>query len=1232
VNKRFRFADVACIAAFLGAAALGGAAAAVEPGAPRPSGHTLHLAEFAFDPLSQQPTLPQGWDRSVQGAPDLHLIQFDGPIPGDAFDRLRAAGVEPVQYVFPDTYIVWGQSTDRDRLRGQRRVRWTGDFAPAFRVQPQWRDRRGELIDMRVLIYRGAHVDTVVAALSKIGSAIGSPSVINDKFAIAGLRLPGELMRFAAAIPGVYSIQPIGGEWSARAEVSDQININDLDEFNIAVPGYQTWLSGVGLDGTGVNVAIVDEGIDELHPDLAGSSLPCIGGSCTVAPSIHGTHVAGIVTGNGSSGAMDANGFLRGLGVAPGSRILEQEFIMYRFLPGGVSELISDSSRSGATISNNSWGTSSTPLGYNADALMIDAGVRDANSATSGNQSIFYVQAFGNGNGGVSSQGTPDEAKNIFVVGSTWAINSANGNPNPNVDSLSSNSAHGPALDGRRIPHLVAPGCYVDSTKPNVGGGYEHGLLCGTSMAAPQVSGAAALFTQYYRGLQGTTSDPSPALIKAALMATGRDLSGHQDADGVLLSHRPDNKQGWGRLDLAALVTPPPGSVIHHDQARVFEESGENWLREVTPVNPSQPMRIMLVWTDAPGPGLGGSTPAWSNNLDLVVEGGGSTYLGNVFGSNGWSATGGTADFKNNAEGVFLNLPPGQVTIRVLATNINSDGIPNVGDHVDQDFALVCTNCAYASGFDLDPHPVTSDVCAPAAAKYAIAVEQHLGYATPVTLSVSGVPAGATAGFDVNPATPGGRSLLSIAPGTVADGNYDLQLDGNAPGISRSSPLYLRLRTSLPAVAALSLPSAGAVNVSPQPTLEWTSVPWAASYVVEVSTDATFHSIFYSAYSDTATDKVGQILAEATQYFWRVRARNACGFGAFSTTSSFTTRNVPDVLLVDDDWDYWGDFQATYRSALNALPLSPYFYPVTYDVWDVYAVMLQKEPDYSALALYKKVIWWSGNEDFYAGPSLFSELELPKYFDRRGGCLLVSSADYRFARGSLTDFMKQRLGVGTIVEDSEQNQVTGQGAVFGGLPTVNLKNLANDYSDSVSPAATAELAYAGNMGNAGVDKNGAYYRTAFVGFGLERLFTAADRERSLLKFLQWCDGLAGVDGDGDGVANGADCVPGDASVWTAPSPVTNLMLSKGTTGFQWSQPPSGGGAVYDVLRSGAAADFWNATCVASGISQTTVPSAGDVNPNPGEIFFYLVRARSACGTAPMGTGNHGTPRQGTACK
>jgi hypothetical protein len=102
-------------------------------------------------------------------------------------------------------------------------------------------------------------------------------------------------------------------------------------------------------------------------------------------------------------------------------------------------------------------------------------------------------------------------------------------------------------------------------------------------MAAPQVSGAAALFTQYYRGLPGVTANPSPALTKAALMAAGRDLAGHQDADAVALGHRPDNKQGWGRLDVAALVTPPPGRICRPDP----HLRGRGNLARVTPVAPS---------------------------------------------------------------------------------------------------------------------------------------------------------------------------------------------------------------------------------------------------------------------------------------------------------------------------------------------------------------------------------------------------------------------------------------------------------------------------------------------------------------------------------------------------------------------------------------------------------------------------------------------------------------------
>ena len=60
--------------------------------------------------------------------------------------------------------------------------------------------------------------------------------------------------------------------------------------------------------------------------------------------------------------------------------------------------------------------------------------------------------------------------------------------------------------------------------------------MCGTSMASPHVSGAVALFVEYYRGLPNYVVDPSPALIKAAFLSVARDLAGHADADGGTLS------------------------------------------------------------------------------------------------------------------------------------------------------------------------------------------------------------------------------------------------------------------------------------------------------------------------------------------------------------------------------------------------------------------------------------------------------------------------------------------------------------------------------------------------------------------------------------------------------------------------------------------------------------------------------------------------------------------------
>jgi hypothetical protein len=84
------------------------------------------------------------------------------------------------------------------------------------------------------------------------------------------------------------------------------------------------------------------------------------------------------------------------------------------------------------------------------------------------------------------------------------------------------------------------------------------------------------------------------------------------------------------------------------------------------------------------------SRPArWPTGASAVGE---RTYLGNVF-SGAVSIAGGSADTKNNVETVVVPAGvSGPFTITVTAANVNSDGVPNDADALDQDFALVPYN------------------------------------------------------------------------------------------------------------------------------------------------------------------------------------------------------------------------------------------------------------------------------------------------------------------------------------------------------------------------------------------------------------------------------------------------------------------------------------------------------------------------------------------------------------
>lgn len=696
--------------------------AVVEPFGMRVDGERVD-PRLAFGPTAQGP-----WRGSAWSEADFRLVQFQGPIKREWLDALRAAGAEPIQYVAPFGYIVWADRNALDRVATLARVRFAGEFPPVLRVPGQARTDADPHPHAMALIH-AASTDRVLAALRDAGARTTEPRRIDRHLSSVVLDALPDRFESLARIPGVLTVQQIGQDAGPRGEMSQQSVVGGWDAGLVIQPGYLDWLNPTGLDGSGITVGIVDGGILDSHPDLVDNIVPCVPGtmganSCSDASDSHGTHVAGAVGGTGASGTVDSAGFLRGQGVAPGASLVEQRYGPFLgggpggMAPSGMLTIYRDSAASGAQLTNNSWGPTGTPQGYDIPTMEIDLISRDADPATPGQQPVLAVWSIMNGNRdgtgacAPSSLGSPDEAKNLFAVGST-RLQPGQGQQYEDFFSVSYNSGHGPACDGRLVPHIVAPGCQTDSTSTGISG---YGMACGTSMASPVVSGSIALFWQQYRNDFGR--DPTPALIKTVFTAVATDLAGLLDydrlPDGQIVSqplgHRPDRKQGWGRLDLDAVIYPPQ-PVVTFDQQTVFDATGQDWSIVLIPADPTEPVRMMLAWTDAPGAGLGGTSSAWVNDLDLSIETDGSLYLGNVFGADGFSALGGSPDAINNMEGAFLRADQhnGQpFTIEVLAANIAEDAL-DVHDPQSprQDFALACYNCLaelpediFADGFE----------------------------------------------------------------------------------------------------------------------------------------------------------------------------------------------------------------------------------------------------------------------------------------------------------------------------------------------------------------------------------------------------------------------------------------------------------------------------------------------------------------------------------------------------
>lgn len=528
-----------------------------------PDTNVLDIGAYRIDTESGPPPVPQRLDvaRTQQSAWPHHLVQLSAPPNEEWIRAIEERGVDVVEPVSAYGVFVAGSADRVDALQELPFVQWVGPFKPAYRISPNVRGLKGRIQYLSVGVYPSSEIENVKAALAQFQAKVireeRMPAPYGGEFGVLITEVDAKHTNALAALPQVrwLEYQP---PMEPAGERETQIVAENLDGTANPVVGYQAWLAGVSLSGAGVTVAIADTGIDANannnatgHTDLRGRQLAFVdytGGTVATDTNGHGTNVAGIAVGNAATGQAEAvapANFLWGQGVAPQASYVTQNFLLANPQPS-TATLIQDAAANGAQVMNNSWGVNdSGGTGYTAGSRTIDLAVRDPNSAAAGLQNMAIVCAAGNSGGRLTSINQPHESKNDIVVGNS--LTSRPGLfPADDVRGIAGTSSRGPAVDGRIMPTVVAPGTDVSAPlsrtaaalTPIPGTGTpdpmnpanlidQYVFMTGTSQAAPHVAGTCALLIEWWRDRTGQS--PSPALLKALLVNGAEDLAGGEN-------------------------------------------------------------------------------------------------------------------------------------------------------------------------------------------------------------------------------------------------------------------------------------------------------------------------------------------------------------------------------------------------------------------------------------------------------------------------------------------------------------------------------------------------------------------------------------------------------------------------------------------------------------------------------------------------------------------------------
>jgi serine protease AprX len=330
---------------------------------------------------------------------------------------------------------------------------------------------------------------------------------------------------------------------SEIASVTIDHPMTAMDDLTNGATGVASaWNSG--YTGTGIGVAVIDSGINGNHPDLWNANHTAsrvvyhqdfTGTATTNSAGAkydlygHGTHVAGIIGGNGylSGGQYE--------GVAPGVNLVDLRALDLNgngsdsTVIAAIQEAITLKSTYNIRVINLSLGRGIWSS-YTQDPLC--QAVESAWKA-----GIVVVVAAGNygrlsvnGSNGYGTVTAPGNDPYVLTVGAT----KSNGSAYFSAETLASYSSKGPTTfdhvvkpdlvaPGNDVVSLSAPGATLEALFPSelvtgTDGNNDYFTLSGTSMATPAVAGAAALMLQEQSSL-------TPDQVKARLMKTASKMS-----------------------------------------------------------------------------------------------------------------------------------------------------------------------------------------------------------------------------------------------------------------------------------------------------------------------------------------------------------------------------------------------------------------------------------------------------------------------------------------------------------------------------------------------------------------------------------------------------------------------------------------------------------------------------------------------------------------------------------